>query len=181
MNPQTQLDVPGWLAPAPQPEYHHIEVVKARQEAKRAQRQLEEQMFETLLDEALEITAAGKSLVVPFAQDPRRPNLGRFIAWVMRDENRKAQYYEAQQFGAEVVAQEVIEISDADDTVEDVARSTLRINARKWTVGVWNRQRFGDIKQIEQNVTVNLSDAMTAAQERIDRARTIEGATRRIE
>ena len=181
MNPQTQLDVPGWLAPAPQPEYHHIEVVKARQEAKRAQRQLEEQMFETLFEEAMAITAAGGTLKVPFSQDPRRPDPKRFLAWVMRDENRKTVYREAQICGAETVFQEMDDIADASDSIEDVARSTLRIGYRKWKLGVIDRQRFGDIKQIEQNVTVNLSDAMTAAQERIDRARTIEGATRRIE
>jgi hypothetical protein len=35
-------------------------------------------------------------------------------------------------------------------------------------MGVWNRKRFGDIKQIEQNVTIDLSEAMRVAQERVD-------------
>lgn len=183
--PVPQLEqTPEWLAPAPQASpaipYHDTRAVKAQMTVAQARRQLEEQMFETLFDEAMEITASGKSLVVPFSQDPRQPKVGRFLAWVMRDESRKATYYEAQAFGAEVVAQEVIAIADADDSFEDVNRSTLRINTRKWTVGVWNRARFGDIKQIEQNVRIDLSDAMTMAQERIDRARTVDAETRVI-
>jgi hypothetical protein len=178
--PSPQLELPGWLAPAdPAPAY--LDVVKTQLAHKHAHKHLEEQMFETLMDEAMEVTSSGKSLVMTFAQDPRLPSLGRFLAWVMRDEARKARYYEAQQYGAEVVTQEVIAIADANDSMEDVNRSTLRINTRKWTVGVWNRARFGDIKQIDQTVHIDLSDAMSMAQERIDRARAVDATSRLID
>jgi hypothetical protein len=58
--------------------------------------------------------------------------------------------------------------------MEDVNRSTLRANDRKWKMGVMNRKRFGDVRQIDQNVTIDLSGAMQQAQERLDRARTID-------
>jgi hypothetical protein len=111
-----------------------------------------------------------------FENDPRSPNLKRFIAWVMRDENRKAQYYEAQAIGAVVLMIETPMIADANDSMEDVNRSTLRVNTRKWQMSVWNRKRFGDVRQIDQNVTIDLSGAMQQAQERLDRARTIDAA-----
>jgi hypothetical protein len=34
-------------------------------------------------------------------------------------------------------------------------------------LGVWNRKRFGEIKQIEQNVTIDILAAMQAASERV--------------
>jgi hypothetical protein len=55
-----------------------------------------------------------------------------------------------------------------------VNRSTLRINTRKWLLGVWNRKRFGDVKQIEQNVNIDLSQAMQEAQARLDKGRTVD-------
>ena len=90
-------------------------------------------------------------------------------------------YYEAQAIGAEVIAQQILEIADAQDSMEDVNRSTLKINTRKWLLGVWNRKRFGDIKQIEQNVNIDLSQAMQDAQERLDRSRTVDVITRRVD
>jgi hypothetical protein len=37
-----------------------------------------------------------------------------------------------------------------------------------------NRKRFGDVKQIEQNVNIDLSQAMQEAQARLDKGRTID-------
>jgi hypothetical protein len=65
--------------------------------------------------------------------------------------------------------------------MEDVARSTLRVGTRKWLLGVFNRKRFGDVKQIEQNVNVSLSEAMSDAQQRIEAARTVDVPVRLIE
>jgi len=92
----------------------------------------------------------------------------------MRDETRKNRYYEAQEIGAEIVSHQILGIADASDSLEDVARSTLRINSRKWLMGVWSRKRFGDIKQVDQNITIDLSAAMQEAQQRLDNARTVE-------
>ena len=83
--------------------------------------------------------------------------------------------------GAEVIKQQMLMIADADDSLEDVNRSTLRINTRKWMLSVMDKKRFGDTKQIDQTVTINLQDAMQVAQERLDRARTVDVPVRRIE
>jgi hypothetical protein len=79
-----------------------------------------------------------------------------------------------------MVASEMLEIADASDSLEDVARSTLRINTRKWLLGVWNRKRFGDVKQIEQNVTIDMGAAMADAQKRVESARTIDVEARMV-
>ena len=171
--------LPDWLAPAVT---NYVVDLKLRRQAREAQRALDEITYEALFDEFLDaVRENGLGVRQLFDNDPRAPDLKRFVAWVMRDENRKAQYYEAQAIGAEVLMIETPLIADASDSLEDVNRSTLRVNTRKWQMGVWNRKRFGDIKQIDQNVTIDLSGAMQAAQERLDRARTVDAPVRRID
>ena len=72
-------------------------------------------------------------------------------------------------------------IADAKDSLEDANRSSIRIDSRKWQLKVWNRERFGDVKQIDQTVHVDLTLAMETAQERLDRSRTVDVPVRRIE
>ena len=71
-------------------------------------------------------------------------------------------------------------IADAKDSLEDANRSAIRIDSRKWQLKVWNRERFGDVKQIDQTVHVDLTLAMETAQERLDRSRTVDAPVRRI-
>lgn len=174
--------LPDWLGGTPTPLAMCVIDLKLRRQARDAQRALDEITFEALFDEFLDMVRENSLGVTQlFENDPRSPSLKKFIAWVMRDENRKAQYYEAQAIGAEVLFVEQSSIVDAKDTLEDVNRSTLRANDRKWKMGVMNRKRFGDVKQIDQNVTVDLVGAIDRANERLDRARTVDAHVRRIE
>ena len=182
MDTQTQLDLPPWLAQTEPLPYYHPDVVKAKAQRRENQRAIEHLTFESLFDDVLDKVREGGMLVNQmFDNDPRAPSYARFISWVYRDENRRARYDEAQLAGAEVIKQQMLMIADADDSLEDVNRSTLRINTRKWMLGVMDKKRFGDTKQIDQTVTINLSDAMRDAQERLDRARTVDVPVRRIE
>ena len=181
MDTQTQLDLPPWLAQTEPLPYYHPDVVKAKAQRRENQRAIEHLTFESLFDDVLDKVREGGMLVNQmFDNDPRAPSYARFISWVYRDENRRARYDEAQLAGAEVIKQQMLMIADADDSLEDVNRSTLRINTRKWMLGVMDKKRFGDTKQIDQTVTINLSDAMREAQERLDRARTVDVPVRRI-
>jgi uncharacterized membrane protein YkoI len=131
------------------------------------QRELENITFENMFEWVITRIADGVPLKEILRSDFRQPEYESFLRWIHKDETRKSRYYEAQEIGAEIIASEILEIADADDTLEDVARSTLRINSRKWLLGVWNRKRFGDVKQIEQNVTIDIGAAMAAADERV--------------
>jgi|LauGreDrversion4_2_1035121.scaffolds.fasta_scaffold06512_8 hypothetical protein len=187
--PLHQGDLPNWLIPEdkdvdpdqpdnvhPLAKQDHAQLVA---EGERARRELELVAYEAVFERALLDIAAGQPLTTTIEKDYRDISYQRMLAWIHKDENRKTRYYEAQEIGAEVVASQMLTIADADDLLEDVARSTLRINTRKWLLGVWNRKRFGEVKQIEQNVTVDLSQAMLAAQQRAD-ARVIDVASRVI-
>lgn len=136
-------------------------------ESKRARRDLELLAYESIFERALDDISAGQPLTYTLECDHRDIEYRRFIAWIQKDENRKARYYEAQAIGAEVVAAQTLLIADADDSLEDVARSTLRINTRKWLLSVWNKKRYGEVKQ-ELNINVDLSDAMAQADARIE-------------
>lgn len=156
--------LPDWLAPA-LPDGMTLAQLK---------RHNEQTLFENCYSSLLDHVAKGNPLSAAIERDPREIDYTRLMAWINRDEGRKARYREAQEIGAEAVADQMISIADADDTVEDVQRSTLRINTRKWLLGVWNRKRFGDTKQIEQTVTIDLTSAIADAQARVDASRTID-------
>ena len=103
--------------------------------------------------------------------DPRGLEPAHVLQWIMRDEGRKMRYYEAQGTTAELVFDDILRIADAADSFEDVQRSTLKVNTRKWWLAVVNRKRFGETKQIEQNVTIDIGEAMAQAQQRVLAAR----------
>lgn len=175
--------LPEWLAPG-----SPVDVVRQRSAARAAQRALDAITFESLFDDFLDTVCENPLGIHQFFEnDPRQPDYRRFVAWIMRDKKRKALYYDALEIGAEVMVLEIPVITSASDTIEDVNRSTLRANNLWKMIAVFNRKRFGDVKQIEQNVTIDLSGAMQQAQERlemaraVDRARTVDGVTRRIE
>lgn len=143
-------------------------------------RDLDNLTFENMFEWVLVKIAEGIALKEILRSDFRQPEYEHFLRWVHKDEARKNRYYEAQEIGAEVVASEMLAIADADDSLEDVARSTLRINTRKWLLSVWNRKRFGETKQIDHNLTVDIGAAMAAAHERLADKRTIDITPRLI-
>jgi hypothetical protein len=170
----TAAHLPTWLAPPPSmPTLSSSELAALRRENEVA-------LYPALFERALQHIAEGNPLTSAIENYPLPITATRFMAWIHRDEERRTRYYEAQEIGAEVVANQMIDIADAEDTVEDVQRSTLRINTRKWLLGVWNRKRFGEIKQVEQNVTIDIGEAMAAAQARVDAARTVEVVAREV-
>lgn len=152
--------IPSWMLPATP-----VAELKLHNELR---------MFENCLDGLLAHVAAGNPLSAAVERDPRGIDYVRLLAWINRDEGRKARYREAQELGAEVVADQMLAIADAADTIEDVQRSTLRINTRKWLLGVWNRKRYGEVRQVDQNITIDMTQALVDAQARVDRARTVD-------
>jgi len=163
------IDNPQDLGPTPLPQWLSVtpDTNLAPTSNKQLNRELNEITYGAMFEHVLLKIAEGIPLKAILRDDYRQPEYEHFLRWVHKDENKKSRYFEAQEIGAEIIASELLEIADADDSLEDVARSTLRINTRKWLLGVWNRKRFGEIKQIEQNVTIDILAAMQAASERV--------------
>lgn len=173
-------DVPSWLAPSPTPtqsNYFDLPVVAAKLTLTQQRRAIERHTFAAIYDGALEHLASGEHLRTFCEDDPRKPDHKRFIAWIHEDDKRRVEYQKAQEIGAEVVFSQIIEIADAENSLEDTDRSTLRINARKWVLGVANRRRFGDVKQIEMGGSISILGALEQAKSRvIEMAEVVEDA-----
>lgn len=185
------LDLPSWLAPSPEdtdldpdnppPESEWRSLATPEQlelirDGSYAARKNREALYDALYTSLLDRVASGQPMTAALEVSAHSIEYGRFMAWVKRDPERLNAYYEAQEAGAEVVAEQMIQIADAADTVEDVQRSTLRINTRKFLLGVWNRKRFGEVRQQDVNVNINMVEAMREANERVER--TIDVAAR---
>lgn len=97
----------------------------------------------------------------------RPDEYGRILDWIHRDVERETAYYKAREVGMDKLVDEMIDIADAVDSVEDVARSQLRITTRKWVASSFNRKRYGDVKQVDTTVTLDISKAMEEAQIRV--------------
>lgn len=125
--------------------------------------ELEKQSFGIAFEAALEALAGGTTLT-EFCHSYHMPmSPVRFRSWMLQDTRRKNAYYGAKALWAEALEDELIRISDGigpdgqrspqPSLPEDVQRSTLRIQTRKWIMEKSNRKRYGDVKHIEQQVT----------------------------
>lgn len=153
-------ELPSFLMPAPNQPTTQLPSPQATKELIEMQNNI---LFETVLERV----ASGISLTETLRTDVRQPDVGAFLRWIHRDSKRKQRYYEAQEIGGEIVADEMISIADATNSLEDVQRSTLRINTRKFLLSVWNKKRFGETKQIEINQSISITDALAAANSRM--------------
>jgi hypothetical protein len=127
--------------------------------------ELEKQSFGIAFESALEALAGGTTLT-EFCHSYHMPmSPVRFRTWMLQDQRRKNAYYGAKALWAEALEDELIRISDGigpdgqtpnpnqPSLPEDVQRSTLRIQTRKWIMEKSNRKRYGDVKHIEQTTT----------------------------
>jgi hypothetical protein len=115
----------------------------------------------------LEEMSSGKTLTQVLNEDFRGFKAGAFLKWIKRDPDRHALYKEAKELRTEHWAGEVIEIADADDSMEDVQRSRLRIDTRKWLMGSDNRKVYGETKTIDVGGSISIISALEAANNRV--------------
>jgi hypothetical protein len=80
---------------------------------------------------------------------------------------RYERYKEAKELRTEWWAGRIIEIAEAEDSIEDVARSKLKIDTYKWLMGADNRKQYGESKQIEVNQSISIISALQQANSRI--------------
>lgn len=129
-----------------------------------------EQTWELLLD----WLRAGHTLS-GFCRTHPAPKEGALRQWIHADETRKAQYYEAQAIGAEVLEDEILLIADGElqegVLPNDTNRDKLRVDTRKWLLGVKNRNRYGEKKQIDVGVSVDMGEVISEARARVENRR----------
>jgi len=126
--------------------------------------------YEQVFMRAIDSIAHGMSLSQVLRDDHRDIDYNDFYRWIKKDPQRKQLFDEAQELRTEFMAGEIIEIADAEDSIEDVNRSKLKIDTRKWLMGAHNRKKYGATTNIEVSGGISITDALAAAQ-----ARVIEG------
>lgn len=139
-----------------------------------------------IADEICGRLAEGESLRA-ICRDSHLPSEGTVRGWVVDDrEGFSAQYARARDIGLEHMADEILEISDetSRDTIstergdmpdhEWIARSRLRVDARKWLLSKRLPKTYGDKVQTEHsgpdggpitNLTITATDPVEAARE----------------
>ena len=149
--------------------------------AKVTNREIMHMQFESMFDHVLEQMAEGKTISHTLSMDMRGYESSVYIDWIKKDPQRTTRYENAQLLYAEKLGSEIIEIADADDTLEDVNRSKLRIDSRKWLMGVYNKRRYGDTKTIELGGSISITDALAQARARVLEAEVIDVQPKEIE
>lgn len=119
----------------------------------------------------------GQSLASICREYPELPPAGVIRRWIYDDENLKKNYYKAQMIGSEKIVDEIVDIADGTDSKdgipEDVQRSMLRINTRKWLIEKWHRERYGKADSTQVNLNIDLNEAMLKGLKRAEEMNTV--------
>ena len=136
-------------------------------------RLLQETIYQSLFETSLDAICEGIDLQQFINRDPRNINYGKFVRWILKDPERKVRYYEAQAIMAEILmsraSQASLGIINENGVPNEVPRDTLIVNTAKWMMGVYNRQRFGETKQIDINntTTVNVRSLLEVREQKL--------------
>ena len=152
---QTQLELPDWLEPAPpkpSPEGKALALVQ----------------FEVLFPRIMDMIASGYDMTLAVEELPVKLNLGAFRRWVKKDPDRAGQLKEAEELRSEVWADKMMRHATGYYEMEDVNRSKLKIDTRKWLMGAHNK-KYKTSTTVEMTGGISITDALSAA-----RARTID-------
>ncbi len=107
-------------------------------------------------DSICEHIAGGRSLVSWCKQDETRPSYTSVMRWLESNEAFRDNYARARQDQADYLAEEIVQIADdgANDTYatddgertnqDVIARSRLRVDARKWYASKLAPKKYGD-------------------------------------
>lgn len=135
-------------------------------------------------DAICERLSAGESLNA-ICKTPGMPPESTVRGWAMDNvDGFAAKYARARSIGLDVIAEEIIAISDdgTNDYVETadpdnpgyafngehVQRSKLRVDARKWFLSKLKPEKYGDRSALEVSGSLDIGQAILAARKRTD-------------
>jgi hypothetical protein len=99
--------------------------------------------YENFFEGAIDRIALGHPLKDIIEDDPRQISIVDYLKWVRKDKERKARLKEAEQIAAEILVMQTVGIAEGINSMEDVQRSTLRVN-NNWRIAqAYNPEKFG--------------------------------------
>jgi len=180
----TDQFLPDWLTPraqfvAPQPPVAPVvpTLLLDPQERKRLTCELLDTTFNSMFERVLTEITCGRSLKSIVAEDMRDIDYAAFWQWIKRDSRRMERYKDAKELRTEWWAGRIIEIAEADDSAEDVARSKIKIDTYKWLMSADNRKTYGETKQIELSTSISITAALEQANSRLAALPIVEDIT----
>ena len=126
--------------------------------------ELERQTFVVAFESVLEHLANGATFESFCREYHVRLSVARFRRWIFRDTERKRAYDVAKAVGMEAMEDQLVRIADGlnedgTSSPNEVARSSLMIETRKYVMRANNRKKYGDVKQIDQTTTTRFDPA----------------------
>jgi hypothetical protein len=123
-------------------------------------------------DSICEHIAGGRSLVSWCKEEGSRPSYTSVMRWLEVNEGFRESYTRARQDQADYLAEEIVQIADdgANDSYKDdegrvkvdqdvIARSRLRVDARKWYASKLAPKKYGDKIQTEHSGEMTVRSA----------------------
>ena len=116
---------------------------------------------ENFMIAALDRIALGHPLKDIIEDDPRGISMIEFIRWVRKDKDRLAQWREAEEIAAEVLIMQTLGIAEGAGSMEDVNRSSLRVQNNWRVAAAYSPKRFGKDTGVVSNagvggITINI-------------------------
>lgn len=104
-------------------------------------------------DKIFELITVGHTLKQIYA----KYNCGNrgFYKWLRQVEGRKTRYYEARRLAADFLADEILDIADADMDPQQANLAKLRIDSRKWWSARVSPEKWGDKKSPALQINLN--------------------------
>lgn len=156
------MDLPDWLSAGDPPK------VPTSSEA----RGLTLAQFDMVLPRVLELVYEGSTLASAIKELPIPIHAGAFLRWLKRNPEKYELYREAKEIRTEAWAGRIVECaeglnSNGEESMDDVARSKLKIDTYKWLMQSDNRRQYGDVKQVEFGGSISITAALAQANRRI--------------
>lgn len=159
-NTESSIPVANVTQPVPLPEWLQEPQLPTPDDPRKRGAAVTQSTYPNLFENALERIMAGQPLAQIVNNDQRGIQLGRFLYWINADPTRRRRYEEACAVAAETLAHSLITVADAEDSMEDVQRTAIRIKTRTYLMEKWSPNRYGDSKRIQidqTSLSANLS------------------------
>ena len=150
-----QTSIPSWLEPIngepnttelrsqQEPAKPALSLVRPTYAKSTTELALIEITYEDFFESAIDRLALGHPLKDIIEDDPRQISIVDYLKWVRKDKTRKERVKEAEQIAAEILVMQTIGIAEGANSMEDVQRSTLRVN-NNWRVAqAYHPEKFG--------------------------------------
>lgn len=172
MTQQTATPIPAWLqALNPDPSLDLDPPTVSPLELARLRKQDMMDTFEAIFDQAVDAVENGEGISLFLSRDHRSITPGRFMRWILADPTRERRYKDACRVAAHLMRGDILAKADGtDQTIDDVARSKLAVDARFKLMALADPKEFITTTKVDVTSTsISITAALEKANNRLQR------------